>query len=497
MKRIFFIKKEGMIVVLVLSLFYPSIEIVRAQIEMEPVKINVHAQTRSVIEGNNASVELMLTNAKNKTVKAPKDLMVEVEVLSPSGTVEKQKVSFKVGEGSKSLQLPLKESGIAEIRATQKELLNGSTFIRVKPSRKLLEKVVSPASRTEVLFESQREIKKGIALNAVPKLRSIGLPTKKETEAGVGIKEEEQGIKSRDQYISEHEVEKKIALRYSPQRRLLADGNDTATIYAFLVGEEDFVTQRNINVRLFNNNGALIPKPLVISAGQDNGFSTLTSNEIGNVTVEYLGSTPKLNLEGEGRLEIPFGPPITNLDIIASPPVISLEDKADIVVRLVDNRRKAIATDKPIIVSFTIDKGQGKIEQKEITISGGNSEGRTQFSPTNMGQVYITAAAPNMLSKTVPIRITFPVMLLLLSGIGGLIGGLIKLITNLGKNKFFTLTVLIGLFTGPLLYWATTVGVISLFPNLNVLNLLSAFFISMLGGWVGTKVFSLILRNKS
>lgn len=163
----------------------------------------------------------------------------------------------------------------------------------------------------------------------------------------------------------------------------------------------------------------------------------------------------------------------------------------------VDNRRKAIATDKPIIISFTIDKGQGQIEQKEITISGGNSESRTQFSPTNMGQVYVTASTPNMLSKTVPIKVTFPVMLLLLSGIGGLIGGSIKLIANLGKNKFVTLTVIIGLFTGPLMYWAVIVGAISLFHNLNVLNLLSAFFISMLGGWFGTEVFHLILKNKS
>lgn len=333
MKSIFFIRKKGMILALVLSLMYPSMERVGAQTEMEPMKINVHAQTQSIIKGNSASIELMLTNAKNKTVKAPKDLMVEVEVLSPSGTVEKQKVSFKVGEGSKSLQFPLKKSGIVEIRATQKELLNGSTFIHVKPSKKLPEKVVPPESRTEVHFESQRGAKKEIPL-AVPEMRLMGLPTKKESQAEVEIKEEEQSITSPHRYISEHEVEKKIALRYSPQRRLLADGNNTATIYAFLVGEEDFVAQRDINVRLFNNKGALIPKPLVISAGQDNGFSTLTCNEIGNVTVEYLGSMPKLNLKGEGKLEIPFGPPITNLDIIASPPVISLEGKADIVVRL-------------------------------------------------------------------------------------------------------------------------------------------------------------------
>ncbi|MDP2754406.1 MAG: hypothetical protein Q8P40_08460 [Nitrospirota bacterium] len=41
MKSIFFIRKKGMILALVLSLMYPSIERVGAQTEMEPMKINV------------------------------------------------------------------------------------------------------------------------------------------------------------------------------------------------------------------------------------------------------------------------------------------------------------------------------------------------------------------------------------------------------------------------------------------------------------------------
>ena len=76
-------------------------------------------------------------------------------------------------------------------------------------------------------------------------------------------------------------------------------------------------------------------------------------------------------------------------------------------------------------------------------------------------------------------------------------GALIKLLTTLPRKKDFNRwTVLFGIVTGPLLYWAITFGTVSLFPDINALNLLSAFFISVIGGWLGTSVFSLILKRK-
>ena len=159
--------------------------------------------------------------------------------------------------------------------------------------------------------------------------------------------------------------------------------------------------------------------------------------------------------------------------------------------------RRLITTNKPLTISFTIDKGRGKLQHDEITIPDGKYECRTQFSPTMTGLVEISASTPNILSKSVSIKVAFPIMLTLLSVLGGLMGALIKLLTTLPRKKDFNRwTVLFGIVTGPLLYWAITFGTVSLFPDINALNLLSAFFISVIGGWLGTSVFSLILKRK-
>jgi hypothetical protein len=59
-----------------------------------------------------------------------------------------------------------------------------------------------------------------------------------------------------------------VALRYSPDRRFLADGKDTVTIQAFLVSE---FTGSGIRFNLFDSSGTMKPIPLTIPQGQDSG----------------------------------------------------------------------------------------------------------------------------------------------------------------------------------------------------------------------------------
>jgi hypothetical protein len=274
---------------------------------------------------------------------------------------------------------------------------------------------------------------------------------------------------------------------------LLADGKDAATIHLFYGSEEGFAPS-DIRVRLFNSSGNLTPQAPVITQGEDYSEAKLTSSQVGTITVEFLGATPPLPAPAERQLQIKFGPAITQLDLNASPPAITLVDKSDLIVRLLNETGTPIATDTARIISFAIEKGRGEIEQKEFKIPAGRFEGRTSFLPTWIGDVSISAATPDLQPATlpVPIKVTLPLMPLTLSALGGLAGGIIAYWT--GKNSKWW-RIAIGLITGFVLYWAFIFGVLNMVPRAIVLNPLSAFALSTLGGWLGTEVFTQLLKR--
>ncbi|MGH7599787.1 MAG: hypothetical protein ACREOI_25820, partial [bacterium] len=104
----------------------------------------------------------------------------------------------------------------------------------------------------------------------------------------------------------------------------------------------------------------------------------------------------------------------------------------------------------------------------------------------------VSASTPNLPITTFPLTVTLPLLTLALTAVGGLAGGLIAFWT--GKDaKWWRIA--IGLITGFVLYWAFVFGVLTVLPRTVVLNPLSAFVLSTLGGWLGTEVFAQILKR--
>jgi hypothetical protein len=401
--------------------------------ERKPLKILVQSQTQSLRAGEAVEIEMILQDANNQTVKALRDMTVTIEVRLPSGKVDSSAATIRAGESSQKLRLPLNEPGLNYIWVKHAELLGGGVHVNVKPSGSM-----------------------------IPRQPFVPLELRKLI----------------------------LTLRHSPQRRLLADGKDAATIQAFILDADSLAT--DVRVRLFNSGGTMMPQPLVIPRGQDLGTSTLTSDKVDTVTVEYLSSTPPAELQGETKLSIPFAPPITRLELKASPPLITLAERTELIVRLLDDNNNPVATDEPRPISFAIESGRGEIEAEEITIMPGKFEGRTTFLPTWRGQVNLSASTRNLPSDTFSLKVTLPVLLLSLSALGGIIGGLIDFWVR--KNSRWW-RMAIGLVTGFVLYWAFVFGVITILPRAIVLNPLSTFALSTLGGWLGTEVFTIVLKR--
>jgi len=435
----------------------------RQQVEGKPVKLAVKTDLQSYTVGAKAALEVVIHDANNKPVKAAKDYIIEIELRAMRQLRKKMQDTIKAGEMSVKLQLPLDAVGFFEIHAGHvakiPELLSGDTRIRVKPVSRSLQR-----SRPGALLPGFDGRFLGASMMASPVL---------------------------PQFMAAQGTE--LVLKSSPQRTLLADGKDAATIHLFY-GSEEGVAPSDIRVRLFNSSGKLEPPPpLTIPKGDDYAQATLTSTKVETITLEYLGSTPDVPVPGARQLQIKFGPAITQLDLNASPPAITLVDKSDLIVRLLNETGTTpIATDTARIISFAIENGRGEIEQKELQIPAGRFEGRTSFLPTWIGEVSISAATPDLQPATVAVKVALPLMPLTLSALGGLAGGIIAFWT--GKNSKWW-RIAIGLIAGFVLYWAFIFGMLDMVPRAIVLNPLSAFALSTLGGWLGTEVFTQLLKR--
>jgi hypothetical protein len=428
-----------------------------------PIKLVIQTNPKQRFwVGDKAEIEVALQDANNKTAPALKDIVVELELRSGEKPVKKMQDTIKVGASSKKFQIPLEVSGSLEIRARHlakmPELHEGSTFIKVNRARIIRSRQGAVTPSLDWRFAG------GAMMAQTSRAPSSASPLTRDS----------------------------LDIKNSPQRTLLADGKDAATIHVFLYADNDSgVATSNIRVRLFNNSGKLEPALVTIPKGEDYATATLTSDQVGEVRVEYIGATPALLPPKEKQLQIRFGPPIIKLVLETSPPSISLVDTSDLIVRLLDEDSLTIATDTSRQVSFGIKTGRGEIRKDEIIIAKGRADGRSSFLPTWRGEVTLTAATPNLPIAETKLQVELPGSLLGLSGLGGLAGGLIAFLTKQGSKWW---RIAIGLVSGFVLYWAVIFSVLNVIPRFIALNPLSAFALSTLGGWLGTEAFNQILK---
>ena len=283
---------------------------------------------------------------------------------------------------------------------------------------------------------------------------------------------------------------RRLALRYSPRRRLLANGHDRAIIQAFLIGDNP-AAATDIRIRLANSAGALLPVPLRIPSGGDYGEAELTSDQAGAAVVEYMSSDPPVPLDGDHTLQVQFDPPVSRIEAVSSPPGIGLLDSAQIVVTLTDDTGKPVPTAIARKVSFAITSGHGVIQPDSVSLAQDEFTSRVTFSPVSIGDVTISVSTPNLLPRVVPVTVKTPWALLGLSLLGGLAGAWI----GVKERRTKQWRILAGALTGLLFYWALLFGLLPVLGRAALLNPLSAFAVSIVGGWAGTLVLKLLWKR--
>jgi hypothetical protein len=439
----------------------------------QPVKLDIQMEGSSVRAGEQVPIRVRLLSAANQAVQAPKRLEVLIQARQRSGEVKPLRtVTLDAGQSEKEIAIAPPGSEMVYIWAKNAELLPGGAYVAVRTAGTDNVKTQTAAPPPQqyappnIPIPTRPPSEKRLPTSIRPPVLFAPPP------AAVGA-------------VPAPRVMPKLALRYSPDRRFLADGKDSATVQAFLLNES---SDSDIRLNLYDSSGSMDPIPLTIPKGQDSGRAAIRFNQPGSVTVEFMGSNPPAEVDGDRKLQIPFMPPITHATLEASPPAISLVDRTDLVITLRDAGERPVASDAVRHVTFAIQSGRGNLTQTEIDIPAGQSEARTTFEPAWMGQAAISAATPNLLSVSIPLQVSMPLGLLLCSVAGGLAGGYFS---YLKQKRSGGRRIVIGVVTGFIFYWACLFLGLAAIGHGVVVNPLSAFALSAFGGWLQTDVFSL------
>ena len=431
--------------------------------DRRPVKIDIQAEWQTMRAGEPVPIRIRLMTASNEPAAAPKRLDVALQARLPSREVKPlRSVTFEAGEMEKAVSITPPGSGVIYIWAKQAELLPGGIFVVLR-----LPASSPPPAPQAPANQNSRPPQQ----SAVPAPASAKSPQPSTTAVPPPL-------------IPVRSSVPELALRYSPDRRFLADGRDAATVQAFLLGE---ATSNDIRLNLFDSSGTMKPVPLTIRGGQDAGQAAVTFNQPGTVTVEFMGSEPAAKVNGDRKLQISFMPAITHVALEASPPAISLIDTADLVLTLRDSQERPVASDVARHVTFTIGNGRGGLTRQEADMAAGQFEVRTSFQPEGLGQVEILAGTPNLLTTSIRMQVSAPIVLLVFSLFGGLAGGYLSYWKHKRSGRR---QIVLGGVTGFLFYWACLFLGLASLAHAVVVNPLSAFALSTFGGWMQTGVFT-------
>ncbi|HEX2574481.1 MAG TPA: hypothetical protein VH877_33350 [Polyangia bacterium] len=467
------------------------------------MRLALELPSRTFSPGGELVGHVVLRRLDGTEAPAPRPLTVHVESQLEGEQAHGSDVTIAAGAGRADFRVTAGKPGLLQLRATHPELLEAGTFVRCVP----------PAAAPAAVGDAGPAAQAGAPRGRPPKdddhrgMEGAKAP-RRSTASGPGGRSDggggritapapksgahpEGAGRANAPYglASEaHDPRPRLTLRISPQRPLLADGKDSLSLHVFL----DRAAPSDLKLNVFSTIGRLAPWPLVIARGESEGAAQLTGQHPGDVEIELVSSEPPADVDGERKLKARFAAPVTSLYISADPANATFVETAQVTIQLLDGSGRTVATDAPRTVDLTLDRGHGVLASEHLTIAAGQSEVSTTFEPTWPGPVAFSASTPSLFRQSTTLRITWPVGLLLISLLGGIVGGALAPRRDRRQHAARIAT---GAVTGFVLYWAFIAGLLPVLPRQIVLNPLSAFALSTLGGWMGTEVFTLVLRK--
>ncbi len=449
-----------------------SSENLSQMLTLTPTELAVTSKSASARTGSSVTLTVELRNVQSRAIAARADIGVVVEVRAPNKSVARRSLTIGAGRTNAAYTLLLDAPGTWTVTASEAHLKSGSVTILATPQLRLIGSSHSIADTASAPAIGSRTPK--------PELTRIERP----------------GDPSRPILLAPPTAGRPQVLVMCMRTRCLANNRDAAEIKAIFMGGVERTT-KEIRLTLGSSGGVITPAQLVIPAGSTEGAESsarLTSNQVGTLELRCINPSRTVDMQGDSTVRAYFGPPISAISVLPSPPEISLVDKSDVVVSLVDEQGTPVPTDTARRVSLMLSEGKGEFESVDLTIPAGSSQARTSFAPIKRGDVVLSASTPTLPVATARMTVLTPVMLIVVALVGGLVGGAIAYYTG-KREESKAWRFVIGLVAGFLLYWAFMFGVAPVLGAAVVLNPLSAFALATLGGWLGTQVFTILLKR--
>lgn len=405
-----------------------------------PTKIVLRLEMKKRVyqKGDTLNFEIGLYNDNNEYAAAPKAL--DIKLFNRTEKSEPLKsVRFEPGQSLLATSIILKDEGVLELLAIHPELYAGSLFIKVMPRY---------GSFVPRRHEGYR----------------VRLATFQPNNSS---------------YIE----------AYSQSRSFKANGKDSAEVSLFLFDQEGQYPD-GVRLNIISSYGSVHPSQLIVK-GDEPGIVKLVSKDQEDVTLQIIANP---NIEVVNNVKVNFVPPVTYIQCVSSPPSIHFLEKAKILVRLLDEDSAALTVKTPWEVSLEISEGGGEISPQLITIQPNKFEDKAEFAPKSfIGTAKVRAVSSNLYANNNTITVTWPVLIIIASIIGGLVGGLISYFNEGDKKKKWK--IFTGFFTGMVLYWAIIVfGIVDFAPDI-LLNVFSVFIISLIGGYLGVGSINFVLKK--
>jgi len=268
---------------------------------------------------------------------------------------------------------------------------------------------------------------------------------------------------------------------------------DPATIQALFQADDGGSAPAEIRVWLSQDHVNIDKEPLVIPRCSFSGEARLTSNSPAQVTINYTVLPKTYAVAAPAQLKATFVTPIIGFGIVPKGVQrLSLIDQSPIAVEFFDRDGRTVPTDLNRTVKFLSDNSIVTIKDVSVSVAPGSYSADTILIPSWIGKANISVTA-DFLQSPEPHEVDVAGgAVIAVCMTGAILGGLVSFLTAGGK---WQTRIVVGLAAGMILTWAYVFGILPKVSTVIVHNYFSVFVISILGGYLGIKVFDLVLSR--
>ena len=273
----------------------------------------------------------------------------------------------------------------------------------------------------------------------------------------------------------------------------------TANVSVAALGDQDSLAPvaSDVTVHLSASSGTLSSANITLPAGQYSNFANpvvLTANRSGEGSVDAISS-----LGAAGPIEVNYlQPPPSQLRVSLGAPVLAGTGSSSVTVQVCMLDESGAPTSSEHDVSAALTAPVGQLAQPSLTIPHGFfCSGYTSWT-SGSGAATITAESPELTTGTKSITFPpFPWYLVVLAGLGGIVGALVKDGGNLFTKNWWSHTwraLALGGIFGVIFFIFARFGALVLpasvpvaLAKIPVVSGFGAFAIGFLGGVLGRR----------